>query len=280
MRGWPGIGKTTLAAVIGHDRDMCERFADGILWVSLGQRPNHLSKLASWGRALSIVQVERAADESEASALLTAHLRHRRMLLIIDDVWATEDARPFIVGGACATLITTRLSSVADALAPAEDVYCLRALSEPDALVLLKRLAPNVVDQHLERARELVTDLEGLPLAIHVAGHLLNSEHTLGLGITDLIADLRSGGEILASKPPANMVGLVGETTPTVAALFRKSTDLLQPTDQKCFARLGAFASKPVTLDLRALAHVWNVKDPKLIARLLADRGLIEPVAA
>lgn len=52
IRGWPGVGKTTLAAALAHDSDINARFPDGVLWASLGQQPGLFGELAVWGRAL------------------------------------------------------------------------------------------------------------------------------------------------------------------------------------------------------------------------------------
>src|SRR6185436_9605381 len=54
IKGWPGVGKTTIATMLAYDQDIMEKYSDGILWVSLGTDPNILSSLASWGRALGI----------------------------------------------------------------------------------------------------------------------------------------------------------------------------------------------------------------------------------
>lgn len=53
MRGWPGVGKTTLAAALAHDPDINARFPDGVLWASLGQKPALFGELAAWGLHLA-----------------------------------------------------------------------------------------------------------------------------------------------------------------------------------------------------------------------------------
>ena len=119
IRGWPGIGKTTMAAMLAHDPDVANAFSDGVLWVSLGPKPDLFSGLAAWGRALGTDELMRAKTLEEASAQLAAMLRHKHRLLIIDDVWEAEHAVPFQVGGrGCATLITTRENKVAQARRP------------------------------------------------------------------------------------------------------------------------------------------------------------------
>jgi hypothetical protein len=280
IRGWPGVGKTTIAAALAHEPDIAAAFPDGVLWISLGPTPNLLSDLATWGRALGSEELLRARTLEEASAQLAALLRNKRMLLIVDDVWETEHAMPFKVGGrGCATLITTRLSSVAQALAPtANDIYSLPVLTDDKALALLQALAPTVVAQYPDPCLELVRDLEGLPLALQVAGHLLNVEASYGFEVTDLLAQLREGARLLEAQAPADRVDLAQETTPTVAVLLQKSTERLDELTRDCFAYLGAFAPKPATFDLAAMKAVWQIDDPKPIARTLVDRGLLEYV--
>jgi hypothetical protein len=120
--------------------------------------------------------------------------------------------------------------------------------------------------------------LEGLPLALHVAGRLLNAEASLNFSVTDLITELRAGAKLLEAKAPKDRTDLENQTLPTVAVLLQKSTSLLDAFTLECFAFLGAFAPKPATFDLAALKSVWQVDDPKPIVRTLSERGLLEPV--
>jgi hypothetical protein len=278
IRGWPGIGKTTIAAVLAHDPDIATAFPDGVLWTSLGPKPNLFSELATWGRALGTDDLLRAKTLEEATSQLTAMLRNKRMLLIIDDVWESEHAVPFKVGGrGCATLVTTRESKVAQALAPtANDIYKLPVLTDEKALELLQALAPSVVKDYPAESRDLVHELEGLPLALQVAGHMLNVEASYGFGVTDLIKELREGAAILEAKAPADRTDLANETTPTIAVLLQRSTDRLDELTRDCYAYLGVFAPKPATFDLAAMKAVWQVEQPEPIVRNLVDRGLLE----
>ncbi|TVM03114.1 MAG: hypothetical protein CV087_06815 [Candidatus Brocadia sp. WS118] len=280
VRGWPGVGKTTMASALAHDTHIAAAFPDGILWMSLGQKPNLLSEMAAWGRALGTDELLRAPTLKEATAQLTGLLHNKRMLLIVDDVWETEHAAPFqqACGKDCALLITTRESGIAEALAPPDTVYNLPVLTEDYALELLQKLAPEVVKQHPNESRELVSALECLPLALQVAGHMLNSESKMGWGVQELLAELREGAPILEAKAPADRIDLETQTIPTVAVLLQKSTDRLDEQVRECFAYLGAFAPKPATFDLAAMKAVWMVEDSKPIARTLVEHGLLEPV--
>jgi hypothetical protein len=278
IKGWPGVGKTTLATMLAHDQDILEKYPDGTLWISLGIGPDLLSGLSTWGRALGVDDLIKENTVEAASSRLSAILRNQRRLLIIDDVWEVAHAIPFkVVGMHCATLITTRAQNVAQALAgTAEDIYRLNVLTEEKSLELLRNIASMIVKEYFEGCRELVQELEGLPLALQVAGRLLSVEKSSGFSVVDLLQDLRRGKKILESQAPADRTDLANEITPTVAVLLRRSTDRLDQNTKDCFAYLGVFAPKPATFDLLAMKSVWQTEDPKPVVRTLVDRGLLE----
>ncbi|HEX8217917.1 MAG TPA: NB-ARC domain-containing protein [Chloroflexia bacterium] len=281
VRGWPGVGKTSLAAALAHDLDIARMFPDGVLWASLGQQPAIFAELAAWGRALGHPELESASTIEEASVRLAGLLRNQRRLLIVDDVWEAAHAVSFQVGGRdCALLLTTRLPVVAEAIAPTpDDIYLLDVLNETAALDLLRVLAPRVVATDIDASKSLVRDLEGLPLAIQVAGRLLQSEAKLGFSVATLLEEIREGARLLEAQAPADRAEISKETLPTVAALLQKSTDLLDPATRDSFAYLGALAPKPATFDEAALRSVWQVADPKPTIRVLVNRGLLEPLS-
>jgi hypothetical protein len=223
----------------------------------------------------STLQVE------DLSTKIAAVLRDKRILLIVDDVWQLAHANLFrVYGHHSAFICTTRFNDIARSLAPTPDaLYKLGVLEESAGLELLKVLAPEVVASYPVQALELINDLEGLPLALQVAGRLLHTEAQLGWGITHLLQELRQGEALMTAAVPAEMIGLSQETTPTVATLLQKSTDRLDEATRMRFAYLGLFAPKPATFDLDAMTAVWNVADPRPTIRTLVDRGLLEPLA-
>ena len=279
MRGWPGVGKTTLASAAAYDPDIAAMFPDGVLWASLGKTPSVYAELGAWCRALGLPELGTARSVEELSAQLRAVLRDKRFLLIVDDVWQAGDVEPFRVGGpGCATLITTRLTEVAREVAPtAESMFVLEVLSPEKALELLRLLAPLVVAEHPDVCQELVNDLERLPLAVQVAGRMLHSRRSMGLSVVTLLADIRAGAKLIAAKPPPDRPEVANDTSPTVAALLQKSTDLLTPPERECFARLGVFAPKPATFAIAAMQHMWEVENAEPTVERLVNYGLLEP---
>jgi len=282
IQGWPGIGKTTLTSLLAHEADVHAHFADGVLWTSLGETPNALSELLTWGQALSIEGFDTVKTVEDAQTRLTAHLRDKKMLIIVDDAWQTHHALPFRVGGhACVTVFTTRMNDVAQELASEpQQIYKMPILTEEAGLNLMQRLAPEVVEQKPAEARELVIDLEGLPLAIQVAGRLLHNEMSMGWDISDLLREMREEAILLEANAPADRTDLASETSPTVAALLKRSTDLLDEATRERFALLGVFAPKPATFDQNAMKAVWLSDDVRPTIRKLVDRGLLEPVGS
>ena len=108
LQGAGGFGKTTLAAAICHHDDIVTLFDDGILWATLGERPNVQQELT---RLYAALTGDRPAfvDAEDASIELAARLEDKNCLIVIDDVWDPNDAKPFLRGGQhCARLLTTR----------------------------------------------------------------------------------------------------------------------------------------------------------------------------
>lgn len=277
VRGWPGVGKTTLIARLAYDPDVARLFPDGVLWTALGQTPQLRGDLIAWGRALHRTEIKLAENAEEAASQLAAVLRGKRMLLLVDDVWEPSHGRIFQIGGEnCVTLFSTRISTVASALATVpDDIYRLENLSDESAFELLKKLTPGVAKDYPEECAQLVKDLEGLPLSIQIAGRLLEADYSLGLPVMNRIKEIRSG-KILSSPAPVDRI-LGDGVTPTLASLLRTSTDALDSFTRDCFACLADFAPKPARFHLRTLARVWEVKDPSDIVKVLCGRGLLEP---
>ena len=280
VRGWPGVGKTTLVGVLGRDPDLLRGFPHGVLWTALERKPDLISKLAEWGRALGTDELMRTPTLDEAVTKFASLVRHRQMLLIVDDLWDPVDALPFLRAAAhskCALIVTTRLTEVAEALTgDARRIYVLPVLSEENSMTLLSHLAPSVVERYADACRELAQDLGYLPLALHVAGRLLKAEEAMGLSILDLIDGIREGARLF--EQPAPLVRAEGTVLPTVHSLLKRSTDDLEPRERECFAFLGAFAPKPATFDLGAMKFVWQLTDPAPVVGKLVGHGLLEPV--
>jgi hypothetical protein len=278
VRGWPGVGKTSLVSAFAHNPEVTKAYPDGILWTALAQKPDIMSILASWGRAFGRDDLLRLFTLKEMVEGLRAIIQHRRMLLIVDDVWDATHAVAFqlVRGENCDLLMTTRSQEIAEVLSQSDDdIYTLPVLTEEAALSLFRHNAPEVVSSYPDECRELIRDLECLPLALHVASRLLRKEFKAGMDVKWLINDLRDGAALITARAPVDRAD-VG-SIPTVQVLLKRSTDLLDEETRGCFAYLGVFAPKPATFDLAAAKAIWQVNDPQPIVRELIGQGLLEP---
>ena len=283
IRGWPGVGKTTLVNALAHDPEVRAAFPDGILWAALGPSANVLGQLLAWARVLGVAHASTKYTEAEITARIRAQLRDRRMLLIVDDVWEPREGAPFKLGGnECAVLFTTRLGEVAAQLAATpSDIYRLDQLSDEKAFELMSQLAPTVSRAYPAECHQIIVALEGLPLAIRVSARLLEAEAGLDWGIAELASELAAGRKLLAANAPDDRMDPTTGTLPTVAILLQQSTTRLSESNRERYALLGVFAPKPATFDLEAIGAVWeaaDLADAKSTVRLLVDRGLLEPL--
>ena len=169
LLGMAGIGKSVLAAALAHDREIQCAFPDGVIWLTLGQRPPILIRQSQLAAALGR-EPRSFVDVEEGRAHLRELLAGKRCLVILDDVWKLQDATAFdIVHSPGQLLLTTRDASVVSRLGAAE--VCLSRLSEDEALLLLAKWSGTTIDSlPALTALQLVNACGCLPLAVSMLG--------------------------------------------------------------------------------------------------------------
>jgi NB-ARC domain len=172
-----GIGKTTLAIIVSNDEDVQKQFSDGILWATLGQEPDKLSLLNSWIQALGDYRSTLTTVQTASSHLRTL-LYEKRILLVVDDVWESEDVEPFLVGGSnCQTIITTRKAYIADDLGA--KCYSLDVMTKDQSLELFAKILKVCWDEdEKEDALKVAKDVGYLPLALNLAAKRRKREYS------------------------------------------------------------------------------------------------------
>ena len=151
LNGLPGVGKTALSITLAHDPALRAHFKDGILWAGLGPEPNMQSHLSRWGTLLGLSSSEMSTLNAVAKpgpcSPASYHRRAYAMLLVIDDAWTLEDALILKVGGPnCAHLVSTRFPYIATQIT-AEGATAIKELNSDEGMVLLRMLAPRVVEK-------------------------------------------------------------------------------------------------------------------------------------
>ncbi len=168
IAGLGGLGKSVLATALVLDNEVQTRFADGILWVTLGQNPE--SRLQSL-LGDCIYQLDKsqksysATTLEDASSYLHTLLLDKRVLLVVDNAWNGAHVEYFRVGGAkCQLLVTTRTAFI-----PGAKRHDLKVMSPDEALELIQRtLGQQWTSAMKQPAQEFAQLLGWLPLALQL----------------------------------------------------------------------------------------------------------------
>ncbi|MCI0690629.1 tetratricopeptide repeat protein [candidate division KSB1 bacterium] len=279
LKGMGGIGKTTLAAALANHPEVETALPEGTLWAGLGPEPEVMSLLAEWGTQLGEDFAQFDSPEKRSRRLSTL-LHDKKVLLVVDDVWQAEAASYFRVGGPrCRTLITTRDNEIARKLAGHEAIR-VETLTNAASLNLLRELAPEAVEADEKAANELATVLDGLPLAITLAGQMLAAEWEAGLGVAGALSELKDREARLKLAGAEKRPGLA-TTEPSLRAILAMSYDRLpDEATKRAFRLLGVFSGKPLTFSIDAAAAMWEMElrpaQKTMVA--LVGRALVEPV--
>ena len=272
LQGAGGFGKTTLAAALCHDEDIVTAFDDGILWVTLGERPAVQQELTKLYAALT---GERPTfiDAEDASIELAARLEDKNCLIVIDDVWDPNDAKPFLRGGQqCARLITTRRLQVVTGVG-ASRVLVDEMTGDESVELLTARLPMRLGDP--APLRRLAERLGEWPLLLRLAASQLRERVERGDSVEGALAfvnrALDKRGAIAFDR--ANAAARNEAVVTTVAA----SLALFGETDRVRAAELAVF-SEPRSVPLSAVAALWGLDgfDTEDLVQRLDDASLVE----
>jgi tetratricopeptide (TPR) repeat protein/DNA-binding XRE family transcriptional regulator len=282
LNGLPGIGKTALAITLAYNQAVRARFRDGILWAGLGLEPNIQGHLSRWGALLGMSASEMGSLNDIESWAVALHrtIGTRAMLLIIDDVWTLEDALTLKVGGPnCSHLVTTRFPSIAAQIAT-NGATAVKELEGDESLELLHVLAPQVVEQEPQGARELVSAVGGLPLALTLIGNYLRGQAYTSppRHIASALQQLRDASERLRVSEPQAPVerhpSLPNDAAISLQTVIAVTDQQLAPQTRQALYALSVFPPRPNSFSEEAALAVAACS----IATLdeLNDTGLLE----
>ncbi|MEO0375263.1 MAG: NB-ARC domain-containing protein, partial [Cyanobacteria bacterium P01_A01_bin.17] len=172
--GMGGIGKSVLASALARDSEIQARFKDGILWTTLGQNPDVLSLLTDWIQVLGDYNFKPTSTDIASGHLRTLlSSQEKSILLVVDDLWKTEDFLPFQIGNSnCRLLVTTR-----EAVIPGKPArHDLDVIDPEQALQLVKNtLDQELLEEELADVEALAKSVGYLPLALELLAAQRNS---------------------------------------------------------------------------------------------------------
>lgn len=282
LNGLPGVGKTALLITLANDPTLRQHFSDGVLWAGLGPQPNMQAHLSRWGALLGLSSDEMSMlNGLEAWAMaLRRMIGSRKMLLVIDDTWSPEDALLLKVGGPnCAHLVSTRFPPIATRIA-AEGAMTIKELTIDEGMLLLRMLAPQVIDAEPQRARELVQAVDGLPLGLNLIGNYLRMQAYTGQTrrIAAALQKLKDASERLTISelrgPVERHPSLPGDVPVSLRSVIAVTDQQLDEPSREVLHALAVFQPRPNSFSEESALAVAACDEEML--DLLTDTGLLE----
>ena len=248
------------------------RFPDGILWVTLGQKPDMLSMVNLWIRKLKDYDYNPTTLQA-ASIHLRTLLTDKQALLVVDDAWHPEHVAPFRIGGAgCRVLVTTRQTKIVGA-----ERYDLKVMTPQQSLELLTQCLPSgLTATEQAQAQAFAKEVGYLPLALELAATQIAYgfiwEELLDAFQSEMAnpeaLDLDIDVDSISDEAIRKQLSLV--------ASFKLTLELLSPQQLEQFAWLG-IVPEDVSLTQKMAATLWGVKPMQAgaILRELRNRALL-----
>jgi WD40 repeat protein len=174
LRGMGGIGKTVLAQALAQDEAVRDAFPDGIAWCTVGKESttDFVDRMREVRRALGDEPGDKETQLECVNRYRTL-MAQKAALVIVDDVWRTEDIEPFVAESPRSRLLfTTRDGSIAAAVGA--DEQRLDVLADDKARELLARWAG--VPVLTDGADDVIRECGGLPLALSMIGAMLRGK--------------------------------------------------------------------------------------------------------
>ncbi|KAL5566405.1 hypothetical protein UlMin_029569 [Ulmus minor] len=283
--GMGGLGKTTLAKMVYHHKEVRKHF-NCFAWVFVSQQfqPENI-----WKEVLNLVSPSVGIEGMEQGQLaekLYDVLKEGKCLVVLDDVWNKVDWDLLKAGFPEKTarskiLITTRRRDVAEHADRRGFLYQPQHLDDTASWELLKKKAyfqENATSRddydHMEKlGKDMVKYCGGLPLAIVVLAGLLSTKHT-----TDEWEAVKQNVKELINKGQS-----IGEQEyNTVFAVLGLSYDELPYDLKPCFLHLANFP-EDYEINVKELCRLWTAEDfvpaedkarECLVA--LVDRGMVQ----
>ena len=250
VRGAGGFGKTTLAAAVTHDDKVIDAYPDGILWVTLGEKPDVLLALVKIYRALT-GQPPAFVDIPDATNALRDKLKHRKCLIVVDDVWDRAHVLPFLEGGGdCLRLVTTRFAGIVSS----QHQVTIGRMSDEEAERMLSANLPSSPDSSAA-IRQLAVRCGGWPLLLELARGTLSKLLDLGFTVPRALAHLDTQLErkgVTAFDSTSS-----DQRNAAVSLSIEVSLALLPHEDRASYLQLGIFP-EDIAIPRAEIERLWQ----------------------
>ena len=262
--GAGGFGKTTIVTSLCHHDIVKAHFTDGFLFIELGQQANDpIIKLRAiynllTGKQCGINVVEQKINQHTSDYC-------RNLLVIVDDVWHVEDARPFVNAfSSCKIVLTTRMNDIQQHI-PSKHLVTIGPMRHNEAFFLLTNGVFDVSQlsqKNLNSLRELAQDVFLWPLLLSLTrGQLSHYVKIRGFSnhqaIESVQVKLRHGG----------LVAIGGDNTEiarrshrfAVKACIELTLQLLSKSLSDKIKKLILWTGIGTSLQVAVLNNLWNI---------------------
>ncbi|MFD8081616.1 NB-ARC domain-containing protein [Kitasatospora sp. NPDC059722] len=255
VEGAGGFGKTTLAAMLCQDLRAARYFSGGLLWITIGEhtRGARLAELISGLCEVLSGEGVTTTDPATAGGRLGELLDAQGpVLLVVDDVWRSDQLLPFVIGGrTCRRLVTTRNTGVA----PRRGVSILvDSMTTEQAVATLTDGTGPLPTGLLTR---LVAGTGRWPLLLSLVNGVLLDRLSDGADPTEaarwVLGRLEASGPAAFDVDPEDS----GDRGQAVTATVEASLDLLGPDERERYFDL-AILPEDVLLPADLLSRLWG----------------------
>jgi predicted ATPase/tetratricopeptide (TPR) repeat protein/DNA-binding XRE family transcriptional regulator len=275
--GLGGTGKTRLAAAAAAAQ---QQSGQAIVYVSL----TNISQEDNLAAAILEAFGLRLASGTDPVTQLLAYLRHKKLLLVLDNFEHLLDGASLLLqlhqaAPAVSILVTSRVRLNL----PAEQLLPLRGLAYPSDraefldlantgqaasypaaelfLIRARRLIPAYTPNDDEALLRLCQISDGLPLALELAAAWIDS-----LTLPELVRELEKSLDLLTQKQADE-----SDRQHSVRAVFDATWQLLRPAEQLAFTRLTVFSGGFTREAALAVADTWFALLADLVGRHLVQ---------
>ncbi|MDA0243996.1 MAG: BTAD domain-containing putative transcriptional regulator [Chloroflexi bacterium] len=279
ITGQGGMGKTSLATAVGQALALQPVFADGLYFIPLEGVETAERLVLAIGQGLGLVLQSQQTSYKQ----LAAHLRHKQVLLVLDNFEQLVGEGATVLSDLLATTetLTLLVTSREPLNIRPERRFVLAGLSFPaegelaqpevhGAVRLFEQVGQRVqprfaVGAHNEAAVGRIGRLvQGIPLAIELAAHWLRLMDAAQIG-TEIGRNL----DFLASN-----LRDVPERHRSMRVVFEQSWSQLTPAEQQLLARLSVFRGGFALADGLAITRPPSPVPTSELATLL-DKSLV-----
>jgi len=275
LHGMAGSGKTVLAVDALHDQELIDTcFPGGVFWVTLGKVDASrllmkMQNLCAWLDSDKSIPVPRNVEEARDRLRILFSHQHPRSLLVLDDIWDSEDARYFDIRAR--TLATSRNALVIEKVAGDVSIVEIEeGLSDDQSKHVLAQWTHQTPASLPSQATGLIRHCKGSPLAISMLGALLKARPKRW----DYYLEQMKGGNISKLKSK------LGYEYPTLYDAISMSVTELEEDVQDKYKYFAVF-EEDSRIPASLLALLWDATEidvedlmDELVSRSLAKRYL------